>query len=380
MAQSNTTPASLLPAVQLQQQAPAQEAVIDIQTDAKQQLWLLSRQGNLYQGTASALLPRWKVPKDMATGYFHCLLPEFDAFWLCTDRGLLKLSPDLQQAELLGLSWGLPDLRVMGITRTQHFIWVLTRKGLMAFKPDGSAIHLLAPRQELNFSAAQLRGISSLTVDTVQLATSEGLWQIDITELTPVRKNMQLHLTELRLNQQLFTLADLSQSIRLPDYVEELQLKFKLLSYQPHLNVDYFYRWQGQQDWIELGKDAVLTLGQLAPGQHSLHLMAQAGGQQIQTQAVLFTTAGHFCFTIVSGLQLAGSKVTSSCPAFGPPGHTTHSRAGSGQPAVTATVQYRQFNRPDEQAGAAICCQRAANPAQSHSSTYDLSLDGHRPL
>lgn len=291
MAQSNTTPASLLPAVQLQQQAPAQEAVIDIQTDAKQQLWLLSRQGNLYQGTASALLPRWKVPKDMATGYFHCLLPEFDAFWLCTDRGLLKLSPDLQQAELLGLSWGLPDLRVMGITRTQHFIWVLTRKGLMAFKPDGSAIHLLAPRQELNFSAAQLRGISSLTADTVQLATSEGLWQIDITELTPVRKNMQLHLTELRLNQQLFTLADLSQSIRLPDYVEELQLKFKLLSYQPHLNVDYFYRWQGQQDWIELGKDAVLTLGQLAPGQHSLHLMAQAGGQQIQTQAVLFTVA-----------------------------------------------------------------------------------------
>lgn len=280
---------ALLPAVQMQQQAPAQEAVIDIQTAPDQKLWLLSRQGSLYQGTASAVVPRWKVPKEMATGYFHCLLAEADAFWLCTDRGLLKLSPDLQQAELLGQSWGLADLRVMGITRSQNFIWVLTRNGLMAFTPDGSAVYLLGPRKELNFRAAQLRGITALGADKVQLATSEGLWQIDISELTAVRKNMQLHLTELRLNQHLYTVADLSQNIQLPADIEELQLKFNLLSYQPHLKVAYFYRWQGQQDWLELGKDAVLTLSQLAPGQHHLQLMAQAGGQQIDTRPVLFS-------------------------------------------------------------------------------------------
>lgn len=283
---STTQPGILLPAVQLQQQVPAQEAVIDIQTDAQQQLWLLSRQGTLYQGTASALTPRWKVPTDLATGYFHCLLPEADAFWLCTDRGLLKLSPDLQQAELLGQPWGLPDLRIVGIARTQHFIWVLTRNGLMAFKPDGSDVHLLAPQKELNFRAAQLRGISTLSGDTVQLATSEGLWQIDITDLTAITKHMQLHMTELRLNQQLYSVTDLTQSIALPDPIQQLQLKFKLLSYQPYLRVDYFYRWQQKDQWTALGQDAVLTLSQLTPGQHTLQVMAQAGGQQIHMQTV----------------------------------------------------------------------------------------------
>ncbi len=190
----------------------------------------------------------------------------------------------------------------------------------MAFTPDGSAVYLLGPRKELNIRAAQLRGITALGADKVQLATSEGLWQIDISELTAVRKNMQLHLTELRLNQHLYTVADLSQNIQLPADIEELQLKFNLLSYQPHLKVAYFYRWQGQQDWLRAWKRRCADLKSTGPGSAS----SAADGaswwttDRHQTRAVFCAYAlvaparrytastDHFGLTAVSGLPLEG--------------------------------------------------------------------------
>lgn len=281
--QHNKLPA----ATQMLEAVKRQDSIIDIQTDPKQQLWLVSRQGRLFKGGSDKMKLSWQPPPELATGYFQCMLAEADALWFCTDRGLLKLSPDLQQAELFGLSWGLPDLRVIGITKTKQFIWVLTRGGILAFKPDGSDFQLLSPKKELNFAAAQLRGISALDDETVQLATSEGLWQLNPADLTPVPATMQLHLTELRLNHQFYGVTGRTKSIRLPDNIQEIQLKFKLLSYQSHLRVNYFYRWQTQHDWIDLGKDAVLTVGQLAPGQHKLEVMALTAGQKIQTGPII---------------------------------------------------------------------------------------------
>ncbi|WP_430457220.1 diguanylate cyclase [Rheinheimera sp.] len=274
----------LPPAVQLQTELQAQEGVIDIQQDAQQQLWLLSRHGKIYQGLPTELKLRWQPPANLATGYFHCLLAEADMFWLCTDRGLLRVSKDFSQADLLSLEHGLPDIRVIGITRTEQFIWVLTRNGVMLMRPDGSDIRLLSTRQELNLAAAQLRGIVALPSDQVQLATSDGLWQLAHTDLTPVPTNMQLHLTEFRLNQQLFSLNESNTILKLPERVQELQLKFRLLSFQRHLQVNYFFRWNAQQHWTAFGPEAVLTLSQLAPGRHQLEVMAQAGGQFIHTR------------------------------------------------------------------------------------------------
>lgn len=305
---------SLPPAVQLQSELQAQEGVIDIQQDAQQELWLLSRNGKLYQGLPAALKLRWQPPADLATGYFHCLLPENDGFWLCTDRGLLRVSKDFSQANLLSLEHGLPDVRVIGIARTQHFIWVLTRNGVMLMRPDGTDIRLLSPRQELNLATAQLRGIVALPSgqDQVQLATSDGLWLLAHTDLTPVPTNMQLHLTEFRLNQQLFSLSEANATWQLPELVQELQLKFRLLSYQQHLQVNYFFRWKTQQHWTAFGPDAVLTLSQLAPGRHQLEVMAQAGGQFIHTRPMLLEVpvpwwqqpAGIGLLVLVSSLLL----------------------------------------------------------------------------
>lgn len=278
--------AALPPAVQLQPELQAQEGVIDIQQDAGQQLWLLSRNGKLYQGLPTELKLQWQPPANLATGYFHCLLAEQDVFWLCTDRGLLRVSKDFSQADLLSLEHGLPDVRVIGITRTTHFIWVLTRNGVMLMRPDGSDIRLLSPRHELNLASAQLRGIVALSSgqDLVQLATSDGLWQLTHTDLMPVPTNMQLHLTEFRLNQQLFSMNEANATLQLPELVQELQLKFRLLSFQRHLQVHYFFRWKDQQHWTAFGPEAVLTLSQLAPGRHQLEVMAQAGGQFIHTK------------------------------------------------------------------------------------------------
>lgn len=273
--------------VQLQTDIQAQEGIVDIRTDAQQRLWLLSRQGKLYQGDADKITLRWQPDHKLATGYFQCMLPVQDSLWLCTDRGLIRLQPDQQTFTLLGQAEGLPDPRVIGITSTKHFVWVLTRNGVLSFNPDGSNLHLLVARPGLDFNSAQLRGISRLDDDKVQLATSSGLWQLSQADMTPVPAAMQLHLTSMRLNRQLFHVAETDGSILLPEKVEELQLQFKLLAFQPHLRVQYFFRWHAEQSWTALGEHAVLTFSQLSPGQHRLEVMAQAGGQFARTRPLL---------------------------------------------------------------------------------------------
>jgi diguanylate cyclase (GGDEF)-like protein len=274
-------------AVQLQTDIQAQEGIVDIQIDAQQRLWLLSRQGKLYQGDANKITLRWQPDNKLTTGYFQCMLPVEDLLWLCTDRGLIRLQPDQQTVSLLGQAEGLPDPRVIGITRSGNVVWVLTRNGILSFNPDGSNLHLFAPRPGLDLSSTQLRGISPLAGDLVQLATSMGLWQLSPADMTAVPSSMQLHLTSMRLNRQLFHVAETNGSILLPEKVEELQLQFKLLAFQPHLRVQYFFRWQAEQSWTALGEHAVLTLSQLSPGQHRLEVMAQAGGQFVQTRPLL---------------------------------------------------------------------------------------------
>lgn len=282
-----TKPVSDWQAEQLQTDVQAQEGIVDIQTDAQQRLWLLSRQGKLYQGEADKITLRWQPDNKLATGYFQCMLPVEDMLWLCTDQGLIRLKQDLTTATLLGQAQGLPDPRVIGIARTEHFVWVLTRNGVLSFNPDGSNLHLLVARPGLDFSSAQLKGISPLTGNQVQLATSSGLWQLSQADMTQVPAAMQLHLTSMRLNRQLFHVAETDGSVLLPEQVDELQLQFKLLSFQPHLHVQYFFRWQNQQSWTALGEQAVLTLSQLRPGQHQLEVKAQAGGQIVQTRPLL---------------------------------------------------------------------------------------------
>lgn len=267
---------------------------VAIHTDAQQRQWLLSRHGKLYQATADTVTLRWQPDTALVTGYFRCMLPVQDVLWLCSDRGLIRLNPDLQQATLLGQAEGLPDLRVIGITRTAQFIWVLTRNGVLSFKPDGSQLHLLSARQGLDLTTVQLQGLSALPGDQVQLATSSGIWQLSQADMTAIPAAMQLHLTSMRLNRQLFSVAETSGSILLPDKVEELQLQFNLLTFQPHLRVQYFFRWQGQQNWTALGQDAVLTLTQLPPGTHQLEVQAQAGGQVIQTRPLLLQVPTPF--------------------------------------------------------------------------------------
>ena len=269
----------------------AQEGISDIRSDDQQQLWLLSRSGKLYQGEPQQLSLRWQVPASVINGYFQCLVPEADTFWLCTDRGLLKLSRDFQKLSSFGVAQGLPDNRVIGITRTARYSWVLTRHGVMAFQPDGSHLHLLADKPGLDLRGAQPRGLmpvnDPVSPDQVVLATDHGLWQLSLADLSPVPAQMQLHLTELSIARQVHAVADPTQGISLPSGFQEVQLRFKLLSYQPHLQVNYFFRWQDQPQWHALGPDGVLTLGQLAPGQHQLEVMAQAGGVQVLAKPVL---------------------------------------------------------------------------------------------
>ncbi|GHG69930.1 GGDEF domain-containing protein [Alishewanella longhuensis] len=267
-------------AVQLQPELPTQDGIIDIQTDAQQRLWLLSRQGKLYQGESDKITLRWQPDNALLSGYFQCMLPDEDSLWLCSDRGLIRLSEDLTATTIWGQAEGLPDQRVIGITRTEKLIWVLTRHGVLNFKPDGSHLHLLRHRPGLDLSGVQLKGISTLVDDQIQLATSTGIWQLSQADMSAVPTAMQLHLASMRLNQQLFSVGERNR-ILLPKRLAELQLQFKLLTLQPHLRVQYFFRWQHQQEWTALGHDAILTLSQLNPGEHQLEVMAKAGGQTV---------------------------------------------------------------------------------------------------
>ncbi|WP_449359394.1 diguanylate cyclase [Alishewanella longhuensis] len=285
-AEAATQDISSWQAVQLQPELPTQDGIIDIQTDAQQRLWLLSRQGKLYRGESDKITLHWQPDNALANGHFQCMLPDDDWLWLCSDRGLIRLSQDLSVATVWSQAEGLPDQRVIGITRTERLIWVLTRNGVLSFKPDGSQLHLLKPRPGLDLSGVQLRGISALADDKIQLSTSTGIWHLSKTDMSAVPHAMQLHLTSMRLNQQLFSVADSSQ-VMLPKRLTELQLQFKLLTLQPHLREQYFFRWQGQQEWTNLGPDAMLTLSQLSPGEHQLEVMARAGGQIVKRQPLL---------------------------------------------------------------------------------------------
>lgn len=285
-AQAATEDISSWQATQMQPEPAAQDGIIDIQTDAEQRLWLLSRQGKIYRAGSDNITLVWQPDKTQIKGYFQCMLPDEDSLWLCSDRGLIRLSKDLTKTTVWGQSEGLPDQRVIGIARTEQLIWVLTRNGVLSFKPDGSELHLLKPRPGLDLSGAQLRGISALTKDKIQLATSTGIWQLDQADMSAVPSAMQLHLTSMRLNQQLFSVGE-SSRILLPKDLVELQLQFKLVTLQPHLRVQYFFRWQDQQEWTNLGPDAMLTLSQLSPGEHQLEVMGRAGGQHVVSRQLL---------------------------------------------------------------------------------------------
>lgn len=277
---------------QLIEPQQADDGFVDIQPDLQQQLWLLTRNGKLYQQDGKQAQLRWQVPASLSTGYFHCLLAQADVFWLCTDRGLLRLSRDFTNYQLLDTSDGLPDLRVLGITSTKHYIWVLTKQGVMAQTPDRTEVYLLRPQLPFAEQLAQIRGIVPVPDteldDQVLVATDQNLWQLHINDLTKVPSQMRLQLTELRSNQQSYGAVPTGQPIQLPAKAAELQLTFRLLSFQPHLPVRYFYRWHADNSWTAFSNDAVLTLSQLPPGEHQLEVMAQTAGAQINAEPLWF--------------------------------------------------------------------------------------------
>ncbi|WP_449359422.1 hypothetical protein [Alishewanella longhuensis] len=73
--------------MQLQPELPTQDGIIDIQTDAQQRLWLLSRQGKLYRGESDKITLHGQRDNALANGHFQCMLPDDDWLWLCSYGG-----------------------------------------------------------------------------------------------------------------------------------------------------------------------------------------------------------------------------------------------------------------------------------------------------
>jgi diguanylate cyclase (GGDEF)-like protein len=256
-----------------------------------------SADGSLWVGTATGLgrIRGERAERIDLSGYgdpqfiFGMLYePDADLLWLATDRGLLRHHPRSGRWDAISLAQGLPVEKVFQpvIDRNGAF-WLSSNRGIMRIPPGAIQALLEGRREQLDalllgesdgMATAQCNGGSSLagalgSDGTVWFATALGVAGVaPEAALSDASQPPRVVIESVRADGQALSTQRAQQ---LPAQVSRVAMQYAGLSFLAPEWIRYRTRLQGyDQTWVERGTQRLVEYTNLPPGGYRFEVQA----------------------------------------------------------------------------------------------------------
>ncbi len=253
--------------------------------DSKKRLWIGSTAGIFY--IENDEIKAWNNPGVNLQYAFAFYEDERGVLWAAADDGLYRIEKD--QVTSIGISRGLPNVPILGVTGHQETLWICTNKGVVRLSRkqlDGIA---LGTEKELSISGIdqsqgplsrlQCNGGGSpvmlLDSDYLWYATSSGLALLDLEKRQPLNFKPKTLIESIAING--IPVLDATQSIFGPG-VRRIDFAFSAPTFIAPEQVQYRVRLDGFDDvWQTPSSLNQVSYTNLAPAKYALNIEADDG-------------------------------------------------------------------------------------------------------
>lgn len=267
----------------------------DIYQDSAGNFWLGTEVGLLYFNTKEKTFQRYvNNPRDISSLSFNiveCVVPDPKQpgkyLWMGTaGGGLNRLDLEAKKFTHYTIKNGLPNNFINGIlTDDKGFLWISTNNGISKFDPQNHTFHNYDIRDGLasnafnpgayyknengEFLFGGISGFNTFYPDSVVISS----YQVPL-----VFTDFRLFNQSVRIGSKNSPLTEpVSQAhhITLPYKDNLISFQVAALDYAEPEKNQYAYMVKGlTKQWINLGHDRLITLGNLAPGHYQLEVKA----------------------------------------------------------------------------------------------------------
>lgn len=276
------------------------DAIISIDSEDPEFLWLVSRFSGLYQlQRNTGLITRYHSGADsliqLPSDTLLCLeKASAYQFWLCTNQGLFFMDLEKKSGTLYQSQQGLPDNRVIAIQAHQNgTVWVSTKKGLAVMDLARQSFKILGEKANITSMLLETRALQSTASGDIWLGTAAGLYNFKPDDIQQHKFNAPLVISKVKAGvQQWFHPVTSAQTpLELAPPAKEISIYFSFLEYYFTEGHQYQYRLSGagtDQEWHYIGHKNHISFTHLPAGQYSFEVRNALEPTEIATARLDF--------------------------------------------------------------------------------------------
>jgi hypothetical protein len=224
------------------------------------------------EGDSLILLKKYTVEDGLASSEIHELFVDHSGrIWLFTTNGINCIDIETDEVRYFGVNEGLPQIYIdprQIIETPDGRIVTVNRNGIIVFDPD-----LL-----WNSSSPQFETVA---IKAIRINGNKISADVDVNYL---------------------------DSISLPIGSKVIDIRFQGLAFPSDDRLSYSYRLAADEDWIDIGKNKLVTLPALSPGDYSFEVKAGAPTSTAPVRRLVIRVPAAFYqrlwFIVIIGLSL----------------------------------------------------------------------------
>lgn len=195
------------------------------------------------------------------------LVPSEDGgLWLASNFGLLYLKD--QYIERLPIG-NMTKTTIKALAKDQYNnLWMANSSGIVQYRVKEKDHFIFDEKDGLGSKIIGYRNLFIDTQNRIWAGSIAGLYYADY--ISP-KQTSTPKVIKLSVNNKPFHLSNEERSIYPDDFIT---LQFVSSSY-PSQFTQYEYRLDSERSWRALGRQTSITLGQLTPGEHQIHIRAK---------------------------------------------------------------------------------------------------------
>ena len=260
------------------------DAIISIHADDADFIWLVSRFSGLYQlQRSTGRISRYHSGDDslikLPSETLLCLEKvSAHQFWLCTNQGLFFMDLKTKTSKLYQTSHGLPDNRVIAITRYGNAaVWISTKKGLAVMDLATESFKVIGEKANITAILLETRALHSTSSGDIWLGTAAGLYNFQPEMIQQHKFNAPMVISKVKAGAQqwLSPISSEQAPLQLGLSAKEVTISFSFLEYYFTEGHQYQYRLSGvgtDQEWHYIGHKNHITFNQLPAGQYNFEV------------------------------------------------------------------------------------------------------------
>jgi ligand-binding sensor domain-containing protein len=254
-------------------------AVIHVDEDEENRLWIVTRDGLFYFHPDEGVRPA--PDPELKNVRFNCLkYVNGEGLWLGTSKGLF-LKPVKGRVQYWGINEGLTNVNVRCLySENKSSLWIGTQNGLFNFRQGKFTIY----KRRDGLIGDDVIAIARFNDKEIAVGSSKGitlfLLQKPVTEILPL-----LNIEELQVNGEE---KDWKHSMEI-SYNSSISLKYRSVTFVYPELLTYAYRLHSNESWINT-QNTSLVFTDLKPGNYELELKVKKYNTDFSSPVIISFT------------------------------------------------------------------------------------------